>query len=172
MLISVIPFKVSGDERMSQRTDNATQVATRGVPDFIPNPPRNLMAQSGARKVILTWDGAVNDVGIVGYRCFYPDEVTLFQQVSDPQCRRMEVSVNSGASPQKHNFFVCSITAQKVQSPFAWVQGSAKAEAAAPADPAPPPGYPNNPSGGSGGSSSFTGSGTGSGHRPSSPSPL
>ncbi len=102
-----------------------------------PDPPRNAQAQSGARKVLVTWDAPVVSDGIIGYKVYTNNENQLFDTIYDPNVRQYSVPASSGATPPVINVFISSFS-KKGESETIQVQGSATAEAGAPADPSPP----------------------------------
>lgn len=106
-------------------------------PSSRPNPPRNLQAQSGSRKVLVTWDTPIVSDGIVGYKIYKDNEGSLLDSVYDPNVRQYPVPASSGSTPPSVNIFVSSFT-KRDESIKVQVQGAATAEAGAPADPKPP----------------------------------
>lgn len=125
--------------------DTGKYLDPRAAADFIrvngairrPQPPRNLQAQSGSRKVLVTWDAPLVTDGILGYKIYTANENQLLDTVTDPNVRQYSVPASAGSSPPTINIFVSSFTkrdeSQKVQ-----VQGAATAESGAPSDPPPP----------------------------------
>lgn len=111
------------------------------------NPPRNLQAQAGSRKVLATWDAPVLATGIVGYKIYTNNEGQLLDTINDPSVRQYNVPASAGASPPVMNIFVSSFTNQRESMP-AQVQGSASPEAGAPADPPVPTGSAASGTGG------------------------
>jgi len=111
-------FRVNGDNRM-------------------PNPPRNLQAQSGSRKVLVTWDAPDNKTGIIGYRIYKDTEGQLLDTINDANVRQYSIPASSGATPPVINVFVSSFSKQR-ESQRVQAQGSASVEAGAPVDPPPP----------------------------------
>jgi hypothetical protein len=69
-------------------------------------------------------------------------------EVADKGTRQMFMDVTAGATPPVVNFFVSALNAMGTESRKVQMQGSALAEASAPADPALPPGYTEEASGG------------------------
>lgn len=104
-----------------------------------PNPPRNLQAQSGSRKVLVTWDAPIVADGIVGYKIYTENESSLLDTLYDPNVRQYSVPASAGSSPPTKNIFVSSFSKNN-ESPKVQIQGKASVEAGAPADPAVPPG--------------------------------
>lgn len=102
-----------------------------------PEQPRNVQAQSGSRKVLVTWDAPVVTDGIIGYKIYKDNENQLFDTITDPNVRQYSVPATAGSTPPVVNVFVSSFTKQDESNPVQ-VQGSATAESGAPADPTPP----------------------------------
>lgn len=102
-----------------------------------PQPPRNLQAQSGSRKVLVTWDAPADPSGIAGYKVYTANEDQLLDTINDPNVRQYNVPASSGATPSVMNVFISSFSAQR-ESALVQIQGSATAESGAPSDPAPP----------------------------------
>lgn len=103
-----------------------------------PQPPRNLQAQSGSRKVLVTWDAPVVADGIVGYKIYTDNEGSLLDTLNDPNVRQYSVPASAGAVPPTKNIFISSFS-KKNESVKVQIQGKATAEAGAPIDPAVPP---------------------------------
>lgn len=104
-----------------------------------PNPPRNLLAQSGSRKVLVTWDTPIQSDDIVGWKIYTNNENALLDSIYDPNVRQYSIPASSGTTPPVINIFVSSIS-KRSESTKVQVQGSATAETGAPSDPAPPAG--------------------------------
>lgn len=104
-----------------------------------PQPPRNLQAQSGSRKILTTWDAPIVADGIIGYRVYTENEGSLLATINDPSVRQYAVPATAGSSPPTKNIFVSSFS-QKGESVRVQIQGKASVEAGAPADPSVPPG--------------------------------
>ena len=104
-----------------------------------PDAPRNLQAQAGSRKVLVTWDAPVVATGIVGYRIYKDNESSLLDSIYDPNVRQYSVPASAGSSPPTINMFVSSIS-KRSESVKVQIQGKATAESGAPADPSPPSG--------------------------------
>jgi hypothetical protein len=102
-----------------------------------PQAPRNPQAQSGSRKVLVTWDAPLVTDGILGYKIYKDTESQLLDTLNDPNVRQYSVPSSAGSSPPTINIFISSFTkrdeSQKVQ-----VQGAATAESGAPTDPSVP----------------------------------
>lgn len=104
-----------------------------------PQPPRNLLAQSGSRKVLVTWDMPTVFADIIGWKIYTGNENAQLDSIYDPNVRQYSVPASSGSSPPVINIFVSSFS-KTSESTRVQVQGSATAEAGAPSDPAPPAG--------------------------------
>lgn len=104
-----------------------------------PQPPRNLQAQSGSRKILATWDAPLVADGIVGYKVYTDNEGSLLDTLNDPNVRQYSVPASAGASPPTKNIFISSFSKNN-ESVKAQIQGKATAEAGAPTDPSVPAG--------------------------------
>lgn len=140
------------------------QVAT----DFIrqrgtsnpPNPPRDLIAQSAPRAVLVNWGLPPGDASdISGWRIYSPDENSLIGKISDRGTRSFMVPATAGSAPSIINIFISSVNALGTESTKVLVTGKAIAESGAPSQPSTPPGFTT-------GSGSDTSGGTGSVSRP------
>jgi|SRR5580704_1141845 hypothetical protein len=121
---------------------------TRGTAQ-VPQPPRELIAQSGPRGILVTWSlpsGLNTD--IQRWRVYKGDENTLYADINDRGTRQCFVEATAGATPPVTNIFISSMNMLGVESPKVQVQGAAIAEAGAPAMPSVPPGYTSGNSGG------------------------
>lgn len=104
-----------------------------------PNPPRNLQAQSGSRKILVTWDAPLVIDGLVGYAVYTENEGSLLATINDVSVRQYSVPASAGSSPPTKNIFV-SCLSKSGESSKVQIQGKASVEAGAPADPVVPPG--------------------------------
>jgi len=104
-----------------------------------PDAPRNLQAQSGARKILVTWDAPEVADGVIGYKIYVDSESSLLDTLYDANVRQYNVPASSGSTPPKKNVFISAFS-KRFESVKVQVQGSATAEAAAPSDPSPPAG--------------------------------
>lgn len=102
-----------------------------------PNPPRNLQAQSGSRKILTTWDAPIVADGIIGYRVYTENEGSLLATIYDPNVRQYSVPASAGSSPPTKNIFISSISKNN-ESAKVQIQGKASVEAGAPVDPSVP----------------------------------
>jgi len=103
-----------------------------------PQPPRNLQAQSGSRKVPVFWDAPIVADGIVGYKVYTENEGSLLDTLYDPNVRQYSVPASAGSSPPTKNIFISSFSKNN-ESVKVQIQGKASVEAGAPTDPAVPP---------------------------------
>lgn len=131
------PSDADTGEYLNQ-ADAATWAKTNGIIGR-PSPPRNLLAQSGSRKVLVTWDAPESMNEIIGYRIYTVNENALLDSIYDPNVRQYSVPTSSGATPPVINIFISSFS-KRDESAKVQVQGSATAEAGAPSDPPPPAG--------------------------------
>lgn len=120
-----------------------THVATYGVQDT-PKPPQSLIAQSGSRKVLATWEMPEDASGIVAWKVYKGNENQLLATIGDPNVRQYEINATSGATPPTQNIFVSSVNAAGIESQKVQVQGAATAESGAPSDPSAPAGSPSS----------------------------
>ncbi|HVI40013.1 MAG TPA: hypothetical protein VM577_05080 [Anaerovoracaceae bacterium] len=125
-----------------------------------PSPPRNPQAQSGARKILVTFDAPIISSGIIGYKIYTENENSLLATISDPNVRQYNVEASSGSAPPTKNIFISSFT-KSSESTKLQIQGKAIAEAGAPSDPTVPPS--SAASGTTGGSLGIDGTGADSG---------
>lgn len=106
-----------------------------------PQSPRDVFVQPASRSVLLTWKLPEDHDNVAGYRIYKNTESNLVAEIRDKGTRQALIPLDSGASPQPANFFVCSISTLGRESSKVMVQGKATAEASAPNVPEPPPGY-------------------------------
>ena len=109
----------------------------------LPQAPRDIIAQSGARGVFLTWGLPQVYFDIVGWRIYKTDENTLYTEIRDRGNRQCFVEATASATSPVTNFFVSSVNQLGRESQKVQVQKAAANEANAPANPPPPPGYTN-----------------------------
>jgi hypothetical protein len=142
------------EKRQIARAQARDVTLTRGTSQK-PQPPREIITQSGPRGVLLSWSlPAGFNTDIQRWRIYKDDENTLYAEIMDRGTRQHFIEATAGASPPITNFFVSSLNNLGVESQKIQVQASASAEAGAPTMPASPPGYT---SGGAGGGSRGTG---------------
>jgi hypothetical protein len=103
-----------------------------------PQPPRNLQAQSGSRKILVTWDAPIVADGIVGYKIYTDNENSLLDTLYDPNVRQYSVPASAGSSPPTKNVFISAFS-KNSESVKVQIQGKASVEAGAPTDPTVPP---------------------------------
>lgn len=118
-----------------------TFISVNGTQD-IPPAPRTLQAQSGSRKVLVTWDLPAKKDDISGWKIYTGTENGLLDTVRDGSVRQYAVPASSGATPSTQNIFISSFNIAGIQSKKVQVQGTASVEASAPPDPTPPAGSP------------------------------
>lgn len=136
----------TSEEKIFLKSQAIDAVRVRGT-GVIPDPPRNLQAQAGNSKVMLTWTRPKSKVS--GYRVYRDTENNLVLAVQDSGATLAEIPSSAGASPTVTSFFVSAVNAFGNESTKAQVVSSAKTFATAPSDPLPPPDTPP-PSGGGG----------------------
>lgn len=106
-----------------------------------PDPPRDLIAQSGPRGVLLTWGLPQRFFDITGWRIYKTDENTMYTEIRDRGNRQCFVEATAATTSPVSNFFVSSINNQGKESPKVQTQKAALNESGAPAMPGSPPGY-------------------------------
>jgi hypothetical protein len=131
------PFNPATGEPLDQRTAKAF-IRQNGTTSR-PQPPRNLQAQSGSRKILTTWDAPIVADGIVGYKIYTENENSLLDTLSDPNVRQYSVPASAGSSPPTKNIFISSFSKNN-ESVKVQIQGKASVEAGAPTDPSVPAG--------------------------------
>lgn len=147
MKLLQIAWNATADERAQARQQAANMMLLTGS-GRVPNPPRSPVAQSGSRKVVLTWNAPEQDAEGGSYRVYLNSESSLYAEV-DYKCRRTDVAVSAAASSPTYNLFVSRVVGG-VESRKVWTQGKALNEAGAPVDPTPPTGWDSEPTGGGG----------------------
>lgn len=144
--ITNLPFKPTPEQKAASYDRVVTRLQSAGS-GIKPNPPRSLIAQSGSRKVLVTWNSPVQDIDGGGYRVYKDTESNLYSEIRDPENRQIEVSATSGSTPNTINIFVSRVDASGAESRKVWVQGKPVAESGAPSDPTPPTGWDREPTG-------------------------
>lgn len=146
---------VNREERVQQKLAMRDMTIARGTA-IVPGAPRNLIAQSGSRGVLISWKlPAGRNSDIVGFRIYKDTQTALIYETHDPKCNSHFIEANSGSTPPVTNFFISSINKLGVESPKTMVQGTASIEAGAPTIPSVPPNYNTGYSGGSGRQKSY-----------------
>lgn len=136
------------EQKQVARAQARDATLTRGTAR-LPQPPRDIIAQSGPRGVLLTWNlPAGFNTDIQRWRVYKDDENTLYAEVNDRGTRQHFIEATSGATPPVTNFFVSSLNSFGVESQKVQVQGTAAVEAGAPSMPSVPPGYTSGGAGG------------------------
>jgi hypothetical protein len=135
----------NADEAFLRRQVATDFIRQRGTSQ-VPNPPRDLIAQSAPRSVLITWGLPPGDASdISGWKIYSPDENTLIGRISDRGTRTYSVPATSGASPPTINIYVSSTNNLGSESVRVLIQGKAIAEGGAPAQPSAPPGFSSGP---------------------------
>ena len=144
-----ISFTASTPQESQIKLQQASDLLkVRGTPQR-PQPPRDIVVQSGPRGLFVTWKTQDKQFAdIVGWRVYKDDETTLFHEIKDRGTRQIFIETTAGATPPSVNVFISAVNARGVESPKIQAQGAALAEAGAPAMPGPPPGYTAESSGG------------------------
>lgn len=99
----------------------------------IPDPPRDVIAQSSSRGVLLTWNNPQIYKDIVRWRIYKGDENTLYADQGDRGTRQCFVESTAATVSPVSNFFVSSVNALGVESSKVQVQKAASNESGAPA---------------------------------------
>lgn len=145
--------RMSTEERQIARRNADDMTRTRGT-DRTPLPPRDLVAQSGPRGILVSWNlPAGYSADIQRWRIYKDTETNLYHELYDRGTRQIFVDATAGATPPVVNIFISSVNQGGVESSKVQVKGSAAVEAGAPGMPSPPAGTT--------GSGSNTGTGTG-----------
>lgn len=126
----------------TEKQSTSDFLRTRGSAKF-PLAPRDLIAQSGPRGVLLTWGLPQVFFDIVGWRIYKTDENTLYTEIRDRGNRQCFVESTAATTSPVSNFFVSSLNAAGKESQKIQVQKAALNEAGAPVMPGVPPGYTN-----------------------------
>lgn len=113
-----------------------------------PQKPRDLIAQSGPRGVLLTWNLPPVYWDIVGWRVYKNDESTLYHEIRDRGTRQMFVESTAATTSPMTNFFVSALNGLAKESKKIQVIKAALNEPGAPVMPGVPPGYNQGGSGG------------------------
>jgi hypothetical protein len=134
-------YPVFSDQPFSldQRRQAGELVRNRGT-NKRPSPPRGLIAQSGSRKCLVTWEFPPIYKDIVGWNIYKGTESQKLDTIKDPNTRQYAVDCSAGAAPPTVNIYISSVNALGIESQKVQVQGKATAEAGAPMDPSPLPG--------------------------------
>src|SRR2546430_801782 len=141
-------IRMTSEQRQVARATARDTILTRGTAQR-PQPPRDIVAQSGPRGILVTWNlpsGFNSD--IQRWRVYKDDENTLYAEINDRGTRQHFIEATSGATPPTVNVFVSSLNSLGVESQKVQAQGKATVEAAAPAMPSVPPGYTSGNYGG------------------------
>ena len=131
-------------DRQFKRFQATDQIRIRGTAQT-PPAPRDVMAQSGPRGVLLTWSlpdsRDAQTSYVTGYRVYKNDEQTMYAQIKDRGTRSIFVETSAGSTPPPTNFFVSCINALGMESTKTHVTWQATTEAGAPTMPNVPNGY-------------------------------
>jgi len=106
-----------------------------------PEPPRDLIAQSGPRGILVTWALPATYFDVVGWRIYKNDENTLYHELRDRGTRQIFVESTAATVSPTINIFISSLNALGTESPKVQVQSAALSEPNAPGMPGVPPGY-------------------------------
>lgn len=124
----------------TQRQQTLDFVRNRGTAK-LPSAPRDIVAQSGPRGVLVTWGLPQVYFDIVGYRVYKGDENTIYTEIRDRGNRQCFVESTAGSTPTVTNIFISALSQMGKESQKVQVQQKATSEAGAPAMPGSPPGY-------------------------------
>lgn len=141
-------IRMTSEERQIARAQAADMNRTRGTAQK-PQPPRDIVLQSGPRGVLVTWNLPSGfNYDIQRWRIYKDDENMLYAEINDRGTRQHFIEATAGAAPPTVNVFVSSLNALGVESRKIQAQGKATIEAGAPTMPSVPPGYTSGGSGG------------------------
>lgn len=147
-------IRMNSEQRQLAKSQARDIVLTRGTAQR-PQAPRDVIAQSGPRGILVTWNLPQGfNVDIQRWRVYKGDESTLYAEIMDRGTRQHFIESTAGSTPPVINVFVSSLNALGVESSKVQAQGQATAEAGAPTMPSVPPGYT---AGGAGGGNINTG---------------
>lgn len=147
-------IRMTTEQRQVARANARDITLTRGTAQK-PQPPREIITQSGPRGVLLSWSlPAGLNTDIQRWRIYKDNESTLYAEIMDRGTRQHFIEATSGTTPPVTNFFVSSLNSLGVESQRVQAQASASVEAGAPSMPSSPPGYTD---GGAGGGNRGTG---------------
>ena len=141
-------IRMTTEDRQISRAQARDTTLTRGTAQ-VPQPPRDIIVQSGPRGLLVTWNlpsGFSTD--IQRWRVYKDDENTLYAEINDRGTRQCFIETTSGSTPPVVNVFVSSVNNLGVESQKVQQQGKATTEAGAPSMPSVPPGYNSTGSGG------------------------
>lgn len=124
----------------NERQKTMDFLRTRGTAKR-PQAPRDLIAQSGPRGVLLTWNNPQRFTDIVGWRIYKTDENTLYTEIRDRGNRQCFVESTAATTSPVSNFFVSSLNALGKESTKIQSQKAALNESGSPTMPGSPPGY-------------------------------
>lgn len=127
--------RMTTEERQVARAQAADMTRTRGTAQK-PQPPQNLVTQSGPRGFLVSWGLPSGfNLDIQRWRVYKDNENTLYAEINDRGTRQCFVETTAGATPPTVNIFVSSVNALGVESQQVQAQGKAVAEAGAPSMP-------------------------------------
>jgi hypothetical protein len=138
---------MSAQQRFNARSQAIDLTLTRGTRQ-IPQPPRDIIAQSGPRGILVTWNYPAVNQDIQRWRVYKGNESTLYIEIKDRGTRQCFMDATAGASPPVVNIFVSSVNSFGMESPKVQIQATPIAEAGAPTLPGAPPEYTAVNSGG------------------------
>jgi hypothetical protein len=141
-------IRQNAQEKAVARATARDLTLTRGTAQ-VPQPPRNIVCQSGPRGILVTWNlpnGLNTD--IQRWRVYKNDEKTLYAEINDRGTRQCFVETTAGSTPPVTNVFVSSLNSLGAESQKVQSQGQAATEAGAPVMPTVPPGYNQGGAGG------------------------
>lgn len=147
-------LRMNSEQRQLAKSQAKDIILTRGTAQK-PQPPRDIVVQSGPRGVLVTWDLPSGfNTDIQRWRVYKGDENTLYAEIMDRGTRQHFIEATAGSVPPATNIFVSSLNNLGVESQKVQAQGQASVEAGAPSMPSVPPGYTD---GGAGGGNRNTG---------------
>lgn len=141
-------IRMTTEQKQIARAQARDMILTRGTAQR-PQPPRDIILQSGPRGLLVTWNlPAGLNTDIQRWRVYKDNENTLYAEVNDRGTRQHFIEVTAGSTPPVVNVFVSSLNALGIESQKVQAQGQAATEAGAPTMPSVPPGYTAAGSGG------------------------
>lgn len=135
-------WPVSSDPKImiAEKVRTSDFLRTRGTVK-IPSPPRDIIAQSGPRGVLLTWSNPNQYSDVTGWRIYKGDENTLYTEIRDRGNRQCFVESTAATISPVSNFFISSVNSLGKESQKVQAQKAALNESGAPAMPGSPPGF-------------------------------
>lgn len=134
------PSKALPVDMAKERQSTMDFIRNRGTAKR-PDPPRDVIAQSSSRGVLLSWNNPQIFFDVIGWRIYKGDENTLYAENRDRGSRQCFVECTAGTASPMNNFFISSINQLGKESQKIQVQQAALNESGAPATASSPSGF-------------------------------